>query len=381
MEILWFIPSHGDGRYLGTTKGGRTADYSYFRQVAQAADRLGYTGVLIPTGKSCEDPWMLAASLIPETQRLKFLVAVRPGLMVPSVAARMAATLDRISNGRLLINVVAGGDPVELAGDGVFLKHDERYEATDEFLAIWRSLLEGKDVDFKGKHLQVEGGKLLFPPVQQPHPPIYFGGSSPAGQAVAAKHTDVYLTWGEPPAQVEQKIKEVRRLAELEGRTVRFGIRLHVIVRETEHEAWEAADRLIQYLDKDTIEAAQRAFARMDSIGQKRMVQLHGSGREALEISPNLWAGIGLVRGGAGTALVGNPNQVAQRMKEYADLGIETFVLSGYPHLEEAYRVADLLFPLLPLKSNAQSNEQHTSGQLQGEIVANSYFPEKIRTR
>ncbi len=381
MEVLWFIPSHGDGRYLGTTKGGRTADYSYFRQVAQAADRLGYTGVLIPTGRSCEDPWMLAASLIPETQRLKFLVAVRPGLMVPSVAARMAATLDRISNGRLLINVVAGGDPVELAGDGVFLKHDDRYEATDEFLTIWRSLLEGKDVDFKGKHLQVEGGKLLFPPVQQPHPPIYFGGSSPAGQAVAAKHTDVYLTWGEPPAQVEQKIKEVRRLAEVEGRTVRFGIRLHVIVRETEHEAWEAADRLIQHLDKDTIEAAQRAFARMDSVGQKRMVQLHGSGREALEISPNLWAGIGLVRGGAGTALVGDPNQVAQRMKEYADLGIETFVLSGYPHLEEAYQVAELLFPLLPLKSNSHANEQRTREQLQGEIVGNSYFPEKTRTR
>ncbi|MDQ0246663.1 alkanesulfonate monooxygenase [Bacillus fengqiuensis] len=379
MEVLWFIPSHGDGRYLGTTKGGRTADYSYFRQVAQAADRLGYTGVLIPTGRSCEDPWMLAASLIPETQRLKFLVAVRPGLMVPSVAARMAATLDRISNGRLLINVVAGGDPVELAGDGVFLKHDDRYEATDEFLTIWRSLLEGKDVDFKGKHLQVEGGKLLFPPVQQPHPPIYFGGSSPAGQVVAAKHTDVYLTWGEPPAQVEQKIKEVRRLAEVEGRTVRFGIRLHVIVRETEHEAWEAADRLIQHLDKDTIEAAQRAFARMDSVGQKRMVQLHGSGREALEISPNLWAGIGLVRGGAGTALVGDPNQVAQRMKEYADLGIETFVLSGYPHLEEAYQVAELLFPLLPLKSNSHANEQRTREQLQGEIVGNSYFPEKIR--
>lgn len=381
MEILWFIPSHGDGRYLGTTKGGRIADYSYFRQVAQAADRLGYTGVLIPTGRSCEDPWMLAASLIPETERLKFLVAVRPGLMVPSVAARMAATLDRISNGRLLINVVAGGDPVELAGDGVFLKHDERYEATDEFLTIWRSLLEGKDVDFNGKHLQVEGGKLLFSPVQQPHPPIYFGGSSPAGQAVAAKHTDVYLTWGEPPAQVEQKIKEVRRLAEMEGRTVRFGIRLHIIVRETEHEAWEAADRLIQYLDKDTIEAAQRAFARMDSVGQKRMVQLHGSGREALEISPNLWAGIGLVRGGAGTALVGDPHQVAQRMREYADLGIETFVLSGYPHLEEAYQVADLLFPLLPLKSNSHANEQRTRGQLQGEIVANSYFPEKTRTR
>jgi alkanesulfonate monooxygenase len=373
MDVLWFIPSHGDGRYLGTTKGGRVADYPYFRQIAQAADRLGYTGVLIPTGKTCEDPWMLAASLIPETERLKFLVAVRPGLMTPAVAARMASTLDRISNGRLLINVVTGGNPVELAGDGVFLKHDERYEATDEFLNIWRSLLAGKEVDFNGKYLKVEGGQLLFPPVQQPHPPIYFGGSSPAGKEVAAKHTDVYLTWGEPPAQVEQKIKDVRRLAKLEGRTVSFGIRLHVIVRETEEEAWEAADRLIQHLDDEIIASAQRTFAQMDSVGQARMGQLHNSGREALVISPNLWAGIGLVRGGAGTALVGNPVQVAERMKEYANLGIETFVLSGYPHLEEAYQVADLLFPLLPINNSAPI----LKGQ-SGEIVGNTYFPEKV---
>jgi alkanesulfonate monooxygenase len=372
MEILWFIPTHGDSRYLGTTKGGRVADFSYFRQVAQAADRLGYTGVLIPTGRSCEDPWTLASALSAVTERLKFLIAVRPGIMSPAVAARMAATVDRISNGRLLINVVAGGDPVELAGDGLFLTHDERYEVTDEFLTIWRNLLEGKEVDFKGKHLNIDGGQLLFPPVQQPHPPIYFGGSSPAGQAVAAKHTDVYLTWGEPPAQVEQKIKEVRRRAEQEGRTVRFGMRLHVIVRETEEEAWQAADRLIQYVDDDTIAAAQRTLARQDSVGQKRMMQLHKGGREVLEISPNLWAGVGLVRGGAGTALVGNPGQVAARMKEYADLGIDTFVLSGYPHLEEAYQFAELVFPLLPLKNRGFEQKN----QLVGEMIANQYSPE-----
>jgi alkanesulfonate monooxygenase len=204
----------------------------------------------------------------------------------------MASTVDRISNGRLLINVVTGGDPVELAGDGVFLAHDERYEVTDEFLTVWRNLLEGKEVQYDGKHVKIEGGKLLFPPVQHPHPPIFFGGSSPAGQAVTAKHTDVYLTWGEPPVQVEQKIKEVRRLAEKEGRTIRFGIRLHVIVRETEGEAWEAADGLIKYIDNDTIEAAQRTLARQDSVGQQRMMKLHEGGRETLEISPNLWEGL-----------------------------------------------------------------------------------------
>src|SRR5690606_19280026 len=138
MNVFWFIPTHGDGRYLGTSQGARAVDADYMQQIAAAADRLGYEGVLIPTGTSCEDPWVVASSLAPVTRRLKFLVAVRPGLMSPTLAARMAASLDRISGGRLLINVVAGGDPVELAGDGLFLGHTERYELTSEFLDIWR---------------------------------------------------------------------------------------------------------------------------------------------------------------------------------------------------------------------------------------------------
>ncbi|MGB8460485.1 MAG: FMNH2-dependent alkanesulfonate monooxygenase, partial [Priestia megaterium] len=364
-----FIPSHGDGRYLGTNRGGRSADYSYFRQVAQAADRLGFEGVLIPTGKSCEDPWLLAASLIPETERLKFLVAVRPGIMAPSVAARMTSTLDRISNGRLLVNVVAGGDPAELAGDGLFLSHDERYEAADEFLDVWKGLLAGDTVNYEGKHIHVENSELLYPPVQKPSPPIYFGGSSPAGQKVAAKHSDVYLTWGEPPEQVREKITVVRKQAEAEGRTVKFGIRLHIIVRETEEEAWQAADRLIQHLDDDTIQAAQRTFARYDSVGQQRMASLHRGTREELTISPNLWAGVGLVRGGAGTALVGSAENVAKRIKEYEALGIESFILSGYPHLEEAYHVGELLFPLLNIDDGEGKSESI------GEIIANDRFP------
>jgi alkanesulfonate monooxygenase len=374
MELLWFIPSHGDGRYLGTTKGGRTAEYSYLRQIAQAADRLGYKGVLIPTGKSCEDPWLLASALAAETEQLRFLVAVRPGLMSPTLAARMASTLDRISHGRLLINVVAGGDPVELAGDGLFLSHDERYEATDEFLTVWRRLLSGEEVTLKGKHIHVNGAKLLFPPIQTPYPPIYFGGSSSAGQLVAAKHADVYLTWGEPPAQVEEKISQVRKLAEQQGRAVEFGIRLHIIVRETEKEAWDAAQRLIRYVNEKTIQEAQRVFSRYDSVGQQRMRQLHNGSRESLEISPNLWAGVGLVRGGAGTALVGDPETVAERLLEYHQLGIRYFILSGYPHLEEAYRVAELLFPILPLNHGKQAVPS-----IQGEIVGNEFFPSFIK--
>jgi alkanesulfonate monooxygenase len=373
MKVFWFIPTHGDGRYLGTSQGARVVDAEYMQQIAVAADRLGYEGVLIPTGSSCEDPWVVASSLVPVTKRLKFLVAVRPGLMSPTVAARMSATLDRISGGRLLINVVAGGDPVELAGDGLFLDHSARYEVTDEFLDIWRRELSGETVDYEGKHLQVQGGRVLYPPIQQPYPPLWFGGSSSAAQKVAADHVDVYLTWGEPPGEVAKKIAEMRKLAEAQGRRIRFGIRLHVIVRETEAEAWQAADDLIRHLDDQTIAEAQKIFDRFDSVGQKRMSQLHKGSKSKLEISPNLWSGIGLVRGGAGTALVGSPEIVAERMREYEAIGIETFIFSGYPHLEEAYRVAELLFPLLSLERPELSGPSSISPF--GELIANNVRP------
>jgi alkanesulfonate monooxygenase len=260
---------------------------------------------------------------------------------------------------------------VELAGDGVHLNHDARYRLTDEFLTVWRQLLSKPNTDFQGDYLRIEGGKVLFPPVQKPHPPLWFGGSSPIAHEIAAKHVDVYLTWGEPPSAVAEKIITVRRLAEARGRTLRFGIRLHVIVRETASEAWEAAETLIRYVDEEAIATAQNAYARMDSEGQRRMSQLHNGSRAALEISPNLWAGVGLVRGGAGTALVGDADTVARRLLEYRDLGIETFILSGYPHLEEAYRAAELLFPRFPVESAPIRPQPVQVLAPFGEIVAN----------
>jgi alkanesulfonate monooxygenase len=377
VNVLWFLPTHGDGRYLGTTVGARTTDLHYLRQVAQAADDLGYFGVLLPTGRSCEDSWVIASALAPATERLRYLVAVRPGLQSPTVAARMTATLDRVSNGRLLINVVTGGDPVENKGDGIFLSHDERYEVTREFLSVYGDLLAGRTVNFHGKHIRVEDGRLMFPSLQSPRPPLYFGGSSEAAVDVAADTIDKYLTWGEPPAQVAEKLGPVVELAQRRGRTLSFGIRLHVIVRETNAEAWKAADNLIRHLNDDTIANAQKIFSRMDSVGQKRMLALHGGRRDKLEISPNLWAGVGLVRGGAGTALVGDPETVAARMKEYIALGIDTFILSGYPHLEEAYRFAELVFPLLPLAHAKASPDARVNTGPFGETIANELVPEK----
>lgn len=377
INVFWFLPTHGDGRYLGTTEGGRPVDLGYLQQIALAADNLGFYGVLIPTGKSCEDAWLVAAALAPVTRRLRYLVAVRPGLQPPTLAARMATTLDRLSEGRLLINVVTGGDPVENRGDGIFLEHRERYEVTKEFLDVYRRLMRGEKVDYEGQHIRVEGAEVLFPPVQEKGPPLYFGGSSDAAIDVAAEQIDTYLTWGEPPEQVAEKLAVVRRRAEERGRTLEYGIRLHVIVRETEDEAKAAADKLIAHLDDETIAQAQKIFARMDSAGQARMSALHNGSRDNLYISQNLWAGVGLVRGGAGTALVGNPEQVAARIREYQALGVTNFILSGYPHLEEAHRVAELLLPLLPVSQGQQQRARTLNTGPFGETIGGDKRPSK----
>jgi alkanesulfonate monooxygenase len=384
MRIFWFIPTHGDSRYLGSAKGARQADLAYFKQIAIAADSLGYEGVLLPTGRSCEDAWILAASLIDATRRLKFLVALRPGLVQPAQSARMAATFDRLSGGRLLVNLVTGGDRAELEGDGLYLPHDQRYEQSTEFLTIWRETLarshEGDGFDFDGKHLSVKGAKLLYPPVNRPYPPIFFGGSSEEAHELAAQQLDTYLTWGEPPAAVAAKVADIRARAARYGRTLSFGIRLHVIVRETEDAAWRAASELVSELDDSIIATAQQKFAQMDSVGQRRMAELNkgrlnkANVRDGLEVSPNLWAGVGLVRGGAGTALVGNPRQVADRIEEYAALGLEHFIFSGYPHLEEAHRFAELVFPLLPLDLRERLSGRVLTGPF-GEVIANQLPP------
>jgi alkanesulfonate monooxygenase len=360
LDLFWFIPTSGDGPYLGTQDRHRPADFRYLREIATAVDRLGFKGVLLPTGRGCEDAWITATALATATERLRFLVALRPGVATPAFFARQTAALDRISNGRLLLNVVVGGDPAELAGDGVFLDHDTRYAQAAEFLTIWRGLLSGDTVDFEGDFLKVKGGKLSFPPVQRPHPPLWFGGSSDAALDLAADQVDTYLTWGEPLEQVAEKIAVARARAAARGRTLRFGMRIHLIVRETEDEAWRVAERLIRDVSDEAIAEAQKKLADgSDSVGQKRMTALHGGRRDKLLVGPNLWAGIGLVRRGAGPALVGDPETVAARLREYQALGIETIIASGYPHLEEAYSVAELLFPALGIGADGEKAGAH----------------------
>jgi alkanesulfonate monooxygenase len=354
LTFHWFLPTYGDSRHVvggghglpaGTAGGQRPADLGYLTQIGRAAEQLGFVGALTPTGAWCEDAWLTTAMLARETERLKFLVAFRPGFVAPTLAAQMAATFQRHSQGRLLLNVVTGGESHEQRAYGDFLDKEGRYARTGEFLRIVRDLWRGESVSFTGEHLRVEDARLARVP--DPVPPVYFGGSSPAAGGVAAQYSDVYLTWGEPPAQVAEKIAWIRSLAEARGRTVRFGIRLHVITRDTADQAWAEARRLLDGFSDDAVTAVQEGLARSESEGQRRMLSLHGGRRDSLEVSPNLWAGIGLVRGGAGTALVGSHREVADRITEYHRLGIDEFIMSGHPHVEEAYWFGEGVLPLL----------------------------------
>jgi len=367
----WFLPTSGDGRGIvgrghsiplvggsvapppgasGARAATRPPDLDYLGQVARSAEQLGFTGVLTPTGTWCEDAWLTTAALISQTRRLKFLVAFRPGFVAPTLAAQMAATYQRLSGGRLLLNVVTGGEESEQRRFGDYLSHDERYARTGEFLDIVRGAWSGQPYDFEGAYFKVEGATVMSPP--DPVPTVYFGGSSRAAGPVAAKYVDVYLTWGEPPDAVAAKIAWMRELAEQAGRELRFGIRLHTISRDTSAEAWAEANRMLAELSPEEIASSQRALAKSSSVGQSKMRGLHeayrgGGTTSDLEIYPNLWAGVGLVRGGAGTALVGSHAEVADRIEEYAALGISEFVMSGYPHLEEAYWFGEGVLPEL----------------------------------
>lgn len=335
-------------------RGDRPADLKYLTQLAQAAEINGFEAVLTPTGQWCEDAWLTTAMLIDTTETLKFLVALRPGLVSPTLAAQMAATFQWQSHGRLLLNVVTGGESIEQRAFGDFLTKESRYARCGEFLDIVRRLWTSDDpVTFSGEHLRVEQASLARRP--DPLPAIFFGGSSPEAGQVAVRFADTYLTWGEPPGQVSEKLNWIRGLADAQRRELRYGIRLHVISRDTSEQAWAEANRLLDALDPRTVAAAQQSLARSESEGQQRMRQLHGGGSNfadgadarSLEIYPNLWSGVGLVRGGAGTALVGSHLEVADRITEYTQLGLQHFILSGYPHLEEAYTFGEGVRPIL----------------------------------
>ncbi|WP_459798982.1 LLM class flavin-dependent oxidoreductase [Herbidospora sp. RD11066] len=353
MRFHWFLPTSGDGHYVRpattTVAAGaapvRVPTLRYLTQVALAAEQAGFEAALTPVGLGCPDPLVTCAAVAAKTDRLGLLVAFRPGFTLPTLLAQQAEAFQEISGGRLRLNVVTGGDPAEQRAYGDFLNHDERYARTAEYLHVLRRTWEGEPFSFTGDHYRVENAGLSTPLANPPE--IYFGGASPAAERVAAEHADVYLMWGEPPTMIAERLERMRKLTAETGRTLRYGIRLHIIARDTSEEAWAYARHLLSGMDPERITAAQARFARMDSVGQARMAGLHGGSTDDLEISPGLWAGVGLVREGAGTALVGSYAEVAHRIREYAALGLEEFILSGWPHLEESVRAGEFLLPLL----------------------------------
>ncbi|MCC7364170.1 MAG: LLM class flavin-dependent oxidoreductase [Dehalococcoidia bacterium] len=340
----WFIPTSGDTTAFGVPSAAIEPGLETFVRIATAAERAGFEYALVPVQTLCWEAWITCAMVVAKTERIKMLVAARPGFIAPTVMAKMITTFDQLSGGRLCINLIAGGDAAEMAADGDFHTHDERYELMDETVEIMkRCWTERAPVDFEGKHFRMEGADVRPKPFQQPHPPFYLGGISRAAQEVCAKHADCYLLWGDTPENIAPRIAEARALAATYGRAdqLRFGMRLQVIVRETEAEAWAFADQLIANATD-----YQRSVVRdmwSQSEANTRMKELAQA--PDFRLAPHLWSGISSVRPGAGVAVVGNPEQVAATLQQFVDIGCTEFCLSGYPHDEEAERFGRLVMP------------------------------------
>jgi alkanesulfonate monooxygenase len=354
MQVLWYVVNR-EGRYPWDPKWSRPVNFSYLQALASTIDTRGYSGALFATQPNGGlDPFVTAASLAPYTRRMRFLLAVHPSLFQPTQLVKLVTTLDQNTGGRVILNIVNAH--TSLAPAGLHETHQQRYERCDEFLAIYRRMMAGETVDFQGKYLHVKGAKAEFPSLQQPYPELWFGGASGIAREVAAKHIDKYLTWGEPPPQTAEVIADMRQRAAAHGRKISFGIRLNLIVRDTDEDAWEAAQDMLDHASDETIAMTREHNNNQDAVSQARQSAFHEGKRpnnvRDLEVYPNLWSGFGLLRHGPGIALVGSPESVAARMVEYHELGVDAFILSGNPLLEEAHRFADQVMPLLPLNDD-----------------------------
>lgn len=350
-EYLWYVIPR-EGAYPWEAAGRRPVDAGYLQRLAGSVEELGYTGALLAT--DLYDVWTLGSAVAAATSpRFKPLLAVHPGLISPTLLAKMALSFDTLFGGRLRFNVVNGSTSA-LREYGLHVEHDERYELSGEYWSIVKRLTAGEVFDHKGRYYDLKdaGASLReLPPVQVPHIPLWFGGSSAPGIEMAAALMDVYLTWAEPPHLLKEKLDLVRERAAAYGRTLRVGLRLHLIVRDTEEQAWAAADRLLDVTSESTYAARLSTTAGEDGVGWQRQFRQHGgqvpANARELEEHPNLWPGMSLFRPGPGTAVVGSTEQVVERLREYEALGVDTFILSGNPLLEEAYRVAETVLPKL----------------------------------
>jgi alkanesulfonate monooxygenase len=358
VEFVTMAPTFGDGEYVGTSNlsatridnwsgaADREPSLEYLGKIAQTAEQLGFSSLLLPVGSNCLDSLVTATALAPLTERIKLLFAVRPGATTPGVFARQFASLDYLTGGRAELNIVTGGSPKELASDGDFLSHSERYERTNEFIQVLKRLFTEEVVNHNGKFFTLKDARLFPQPVQKPRPQIYFGGASEIGKRVAAAESDVYMLWGETLENTKQRIEEMKILAAEHGRQLQYSVSFQVILGDTEEQAWSRAQDIANHMDPELIKHREQSSLTDESVGHKRLFNLMNKSRENnFRIGPNLWAGLTQVLGGNSVALVGTPDQVADRIIEYVDLGFEKVLLRGYPHLETIEQVGREIIP------------------------------------
>jgi alkanesulfonate monooxygenase len=347
LDLLWFCQLAADGEFIGT-KPERRATLPYISSLVETAAEMGFSSLLTATNFHAEhEAWTASIATLARTQGAGLLIAVRPGMFHPALFAKMVATAANLFPGRVRVNVVTGSNPAENAMYGDMENHSERYARTREFIAIMRELWRGVPMDSNSPLYPFKGA--IVSPVPPIPVPIYLGGHSEDAQRISAELADVYLVWGDTVEGVAKRIATMReqeaKVKRLVDTKLSYGLRCHVVVRETEEEAWKAADRLISRIDPAVRQKFIETTASVDSEGQRRQLELASS--KSLVVEPNLWSGVGLARSGVGVAIVGDPSQVAAKLRAYQALGISTFILSGYPHLEECRRFGEMVMPLL----------------------------------
>lgn len=366
LEFITMAPTSGDGAFVGvpgqatfrtsgwTSASEREPSLDYMVAVAKATEAAGFSTLLLPVGTGCLDGWITAAAMAMRTERLRYLVAVRPGFVLPAVAARQVTTFDYLTGGRLSVNVVTGGSPAEQARDGDVADHATRYRRTIEFVHLLLRLFTEEVVDHQGEFYRLEQASLHPRPVQQPYPPFFIAGASRPGLHLAADVADTYMMWGETLDKTAQRIGEVRALADAAGRHLHYSVSFQVVLGETEELAWQRAWQMLSRADPAVAQRQEEFYRTADSVGQLRLARLmEESQASGFKLGPNLWAGLTQVLSGNSIALVGTPDQVADRVVEYIGQGFDRVLLRGFPHLETIERIGREILPRIRQRAGA----------------------------
>jgi alkanesulfonate monooxygenase len=342
-EVSWFSAlCDDDYEFLGVPDPRFASSWEHCRDIVLGAEKGGFDNILLPSGYALGiDTTAFAAAMAPLTETIRLLMAVRIGESWPPQLARQIATLDRMLGGRLTINIISS----DLPGDT--LASASRYARTVEAMQILKTLLNGEPLDHHGEHWKLKLDPPRVATISGKCPPLYFGGLSPDARDAAAKGCDVYLMWPDVEGAVKDIITDMAARAAAYGRTLKFGYRAHVIVRETEDEARAYARRLLSKLDADTGDAIRAKSLDSQSEGVRRQAELREAAGNEGYAEDNLWTGIGRARSGCGAAIVGNPDQVLAKLQRYQAMGVDAFILSGYPHAQECDLFAKYVLPKL----------------------------------